>query len=375
MINGNNFNSPKGELRILVAPLDWGLGHATRCIPIINELILLNCAVYIAASGSNYFLLKKEFPTLAILHAPGYNIKYSGKKRWLAFKLAVQFPHIIFLIWKENKWVKKIVSDYSIDAVISDNRFGMHSKKIPSVYITHQLVIKTGHTFSEKLLQKLHYRYIKKYHTCWIPDGKENGLAGELSHQENLPFNISYLGPLSRFERLTDLPKMYDILISISGPEPQRTIFEKIILFELQTSDKRILFVRGLPGEKRVPEIKRESIKIVNHLSAFELNEAFQQSEIIISRSGYTTVMDLVKLEKNAILVPTPGQTEQEYLSRYLKDKKYFYSVDQVNFSLETVLAEAVNFPFIKPKSSFTGYKKIINEFVQSLKTGNIAHQ
>jgi len=223
----------------------------------------------------------------------------------------------------------------------------MNSKKIPSVYITHQLLIKTGNIFLEKIVQKIHYHFIKKYNYCWVPDCKENGLAGELSHQENMTSNIVYVGSLSRFELLKDIPKVYDVLISISGPEPQRTVFEKIILDQLNNFNKKILIVRGLPNENKNLKLDNESIKIVNHLPANELNKAFQQSEIIICRSGYTTIMDLAKLNKNAVLVPTPGQTEQEYLSKYLMKKNFFYSVEQNKFSLNAVYRDASVFQFI----------------------------
>ena len=374
MINSNNFNNHQLKTRILVAPLDWGLGHATRCIPIINELIFQNCEVFIAAEGSGFFLLKKEFPSIVFLRIHSYKIKYSRHKKWLPLKLFIQFPGIIFSIWKENVWLKKIVNKYNIDAVISDNRFGMYSKKIPSVYITHQLLIKTGNVFSEKIVQQLHYYFIKKFNTCWVPDFKESGFAGELSHPENIPSNILYIGPLSRFEKLNDVPKIYDLLISVSGPEPQRTIFEKMILSQLKASDKKILFVRGLP-ENKEPASNIESLKIVNHLSADELNRAFQQSKIIISRSGYTTIMDLVKLGKKAILVPTPGQTEQEYLSHFLMKEKYFYCVEQDKFSLDSVLRNASVFPYSNRAFLMNDYKKVINEFVLSLKSGNFAPQ
>jgi predicted glycosyltransferase len=293
----------------------------------------------------------------------------------LPFKLILQFPRIVFSIRKENLWIKENIKKYKIDAVISDNRFGMYCKKIPSVYITHQLLIKTGSIFSEKIIQKMHYYFIKKYNYCWVPDCKENSLAGELSHQENMPSNVLYVGSLSRFELLKDVPKIYDVLISISGPEPQRTLFEKIILVQLKNFNKKILFVRGLPDEKKSLQTDSESIKIVNHLSSTELNNAFQQSELIISRSGYTTIMDLVKLSKKAVLVPTPGQTEQEYLSAYLMKKNLFYSVEQDNFSLNTVYNDALSFHFINAPSCTNTYKKVINEFVLPLKSGNFETQ
>ena len=375
MINGNNFNKDQLKLRILVTPLDWGLGHATRCIPIINELIKLNCEVFIAADKETFCLLKKEFPTIVFLRLKGYEIKYSLNKRGFSFKMLLQFPKIFYAIRNENKWLKKIVKENNIDAVISDNRFGMHCKNVPCIYITHQLFIKTGKAFSEKIAQKIHNYFIRKYTSCWIPDFKENGLAGKLSHPEKIPSNVIYIGPLSRFDKLPDVEKIYDLLISISGPEPQRTIFENIILSQLKNYSGKALVIRGLPDEKGTLNPPNESIKIINHLPSHELNKAFEQTEMVISRSGYTTIMDLIKLKKSAILVPTAGQTEQEYLAKYLSEKKYFYSVEQQNFSLNTALNNVDDFPFIYLNRPSEEYKKTINEFVLSLKTGNFAPQ
>jgi uncharacterized protein (TIGR00661 family) len=375
LINAKKINTWFSKPRILLAPLDWGLGHATRCIPIINELLKQNCEVVIAADGDPLFLLKKEFPTIVFLRIKGYDVQYSRNRKWFPFKLLLQFPKIIFSIRKENAWVGRIINEYQVDAVISDSRFGLYNKRVPCVYITHQLNIKTGNVFSEKIARKMHDHFIKKYINCWVPDFKENGLAGELSHPVNIPSNVLYVGPLSRFEKINNVTKIYNLLISLSGPEPQRTIFEKMIITQLKSFKKKVLLVRGLPDENKKPLEDSDLIEIVNHLSAEKLNMAFQQSEMIISRSGYSTIMDLVKLEKNAILVPTPGQREQEYLANYLMEKKYFYSVPQHNFSLETTIDHASSFPFNNPAPSISNYKKVINEFVRSLKPGNFTPQ
>jgi hypothetical protein len=243
LINGKNFNSKPPKIKILVAPLDWGLGHATRCIPIINQLISQNCEVVIAASGESYFLLKKEFPYAEIIRISGYKITYSRSGRSLLFKLMLQIPGIIFSILKESFWIKKNLKKYKIDAIISDNRPGIFNYKVPSVYITHQLLIKTGNHFSEKIVQKIHYHFIKKYSYCWVPDCKQDGLAGELSHQKNKPSNVLYIGALSRFEILQEIQYKYEMLISISGPEPQRSVFVKKILFQLENLNMNIVVV------------------------------------------------------------------------------------------------------------------------------------
>ena len=193
----------------------------------------------------------------------------------------------------------------------------------------------------------------------FIPDFKENGLAGELSHPKELQSNMAYIGPLSRFEITSITEKIYDLLISISGPEPQRTIFENIIFNQVKNLEKKVLVVRGLPAEKKKLEPLNSFVKIENHLSAEDLSIAFQQSHIVVCRSGYTTIMDLIKIHKEAILIPTPGQTEQEYLASYLMQKGNFLSVKQKDFSLEDALLKASTFPFIKRNDSMETYKKI----------------
>ena len=365
MKNGNNFNNISPKPRILIAPLEWGLGHATRCIPIIKELLNKDCEVFIAAEGATSYLLKQEFPTLNFLQLKGYRMKYSKKAYALPWKLLAQFPKILFTIYNENKWLKKIVGENKIDAVISDNRFGMYHKKIHSVYITHQLLIKTGNSLTEKIGQRIHYHFIKKYNECWIPDFEVNGLAGELSHPKKLPAKIKYLGALSRFELIVT-EKKYDLLIIISGPEPQRTIFEDQILNELATFTGKVLFIRGLPENTKPMKNENTLVEIMNHLSAEKLNEAILQSDIIVSRCGYTTIMDLVKLQKKAILIPTPAQTEQEYLATYLMENKIFYTVRQKDFVLQKALGFAKTFPYLIPHCDMDNYKNVIDEFVRS---------
>lgn len=293
-------------------------------------------------------------------------MKYSRNKYFLPWKILAQFPKMAFTIYKEHKWLKQMVTDYNIDAVISDNRFGMYHKNIPSVYITHQLFIKTGNRFTERIAQRIHYFFINKYKECWVPDFKVNGLAGILSHPQKLPKKIRYIGALSRFE-VNTAEKKYDVLIIISGPEPQRAIFEEKILNDLKSFTGSALVIRGLPENGN--ELKNENpmVEIKNHLPGKELNTAILRSDLIISRCGYTTIMDLVRLRKNAILVPTPGQTEQEYLASRLKNRRIFYTINQNDFVLQNILREAHTFPGIIPEYNMEKYKNVIDQFVRSL--------
>jgi len=364
-----NFNISDGKPVILVSPLDWGLGHASRCIPIIHELLLQGCEVIIASENGPKALLQQEFPQLTFLPLAGYNIQYSRSKSFLPFRLFTQIPKLIYSINKEHKWLKKAVTKRKIDAIISDNRMGFYHLKIPSVYITHQLHIKTGSSFTEKIADKIHRSFIKKYSACWVPDFAGNmNMAGELSHPKNEFTKAIYLGGLSRFQKKHNIPKQYELVVIISGPEPQRTIFENILFDQLNDYDKKVLFIRGLPGKDDVKKHPNHLITVVNHLAADELNLVMQQCNYVISRSGYTTIMDLVKLQQKAILVPTPGQTEQEYLAKNLFDRKIFFSEKQNKFSLKDALKKAEAFPFAIPSVDMEQYKNVIADFVQSLK-------
>jgi uncharacterized protein (TIGR00661 family) len=363
-----NFNIRGSKPRILVAPLDWGLGHATRCIPIIFKLLQQNCDVLIAADGAGKFLLQKEFPGLAFIDLNGYRIQYSRKKNRLPVKLLLQFPKLIYRVYSERRWLKHIVHQYQIDAVISDNRLGLSHKKIPCIYITHQLQIKTGNRFSESIAQKIHYHFINKYSACWVPDvSGEINLSGGLSHPAVFPKTpVTYLGLLSRFEKI-DAEVKYDLCVLLSGPEPQRSIFEKIVLHDLKKFEGTAFVVLGLPGKLQIVKPGPGQVEIQNHLPAEELGLLLQRSKIIICRSGYSSVMDLVKLLKHAILVPTPGQTEQEYLAGYLQDQHLFYTVQQKDFSLSGALEAFNNFNFSEIRLQQNDYEIVIEVFVQQL--------
>lgn len=374
MIKGKNFNSLQRLPRVLVAPLDWGLGHATRCIPVILALAEHGCEVIIAADGAIKELLQKEFPNLEFVDAKGYEMRYSRKRAWFMVKLFSQILKLLLRIRAEKRWLKRVVEEYKIDAVISDNRLGMSCNGIPSIYITHQLLIKTGNRYADRLAQKIHYRFINKYNACWVPDwAGNNNLAGELSHPAILPaIPVTYIGPLSRFEKSAEQIK-YDCCFILSGPEPQRSIFENIILKELRSYNCEAIIVRGLPQKTVLPEVNNPLIEIKNHLPATELCKLMLQSKTVISRCGYSTIMDLMKLQKRAVLIPTPGQTEQEYLALYLGDKNLFIAVSQNDFCLHDILKKVDDFSFSELNPLDSQFDDTIKNFVtEILKIKNI---
>ncbi|GMN09858.1 glycosyltransferase [Croceitalea sp. MTPC9] len=328
--------------RILVAPLNWGLGHATRCIPIINALLENGYQPYIASDGVALELLQKEFPDIPSFKLSSYKIRYAEKGKNFKIKMIWDSPKVLKAITKEKKEVKKLVKEHQLDGIISDNRLGVYSKKVPCVFITHQLNVLSGNTtwFSSKMHQKI----IKKFAECWVPDvmGKPN-LTGRLGHLKKSKLNIKYLGPLSRFER-DEEDIVYELMVLLSGPEPQRTLLEEHLLKELQYFTGNILFIKGKIQNKQTKEyskLKNGALTMVNFMQSKELENAINSSKLILCRSGYTTVMDLAKLEKRAFFIPTPGQYEQEYLAKRLEkqglapfSKQEEFTIDKLN-SLE----------------------------------------
>ena len=322
--------------KILVAPLDWGLGHATRCIPVIHALLNEGHEVVIASGGRVEQLLRKEFPRLHFVYLKGYGLTYSfWLPAWL--KILFQLPKVFFRMYAEHAALKKIIRSEKIDVVISDSRFGLWNKNICSVYMTHQVMIKCprGLKIFEPLLVRLHRLLIGQYDHCWIPDySGANNISGDLAHKYPLPPNARYVHPLSRYVHKPRKEKCdYDLCVVLSGPEPSRSDFEKICLEALQNYSGKSVLVQGNP-EKKTDE-QKGSVRIVSHLPAKALEELILSSKTVICRSGYSSIMDLVALQKNSLLVPTPGQTEQEYLAQYLSSQKVFKSVRQSEFSIE----------------------------------------
>jgi uncharacterized protein (TIGR00661 family) len=360
-----------GKPRILVAPLDWGLGHATRCIPLIYEMLRQNADVWLAGEGAQENLLSQEFPLLPFLKLRGYRVKYGKTAAGLVRAIFLQLPKLQRAIKTENEWLRIAAEQYQFDAVISDNRFGLYHSAIPSVFITHQLAIKTpfGARIA-RLIQKRNYSFINRFSECWVPDRDgSNGLAGELSHAALFPkVPVYYLGPLSRLERKEIIPIKRRLFISLSGPEPQRTLLENKIVDAIGHYYGTATIVRGLPGEASLIPSTND-IRFFNHLPTDDYNKEMESAEFVISRSGYSTVMDIARLGKKAILIPTPGQKEQEYLAEYLMAKKIALSVMQDNFQLEKALQLAATFDYnITLNENETSLSLVVSSFLDKLR-------
>lgn len=312
--------------RIIVAPLCWGLGHASRCIPIINQLIELGNIVSIASDGEALLLLQKEFPDLDSFELPMYDINY--KYQSMIINMAAQGPKIVSAIKKEKLAAKEIATSWNADIIISDNRLSFRTSKTKNIYITHQLNIPHPNKIISTVANRLHHHFINKYDECWIPDGQgDKSLASKMVKGE-LKIQKHYIGVQSRLIK-QDVNQDIDLAIILSGPEPQRTYLETKLLKKCaHLTNKKIVLVRGTENvAKHIND--NNQIKIHNLLTSQDINNTINRAKLIICRAGYSSVMDLVALEKGAILIPTPGQYEQEYLARELDGKFGFKSVGQ----------------------------------------------
>lgn len=337
--------------RILLSPLEWGLGHASRCLPILNHLLNnLGTEVIVAANGPQAVLIKEAFPNLQIVSPPAYNINYHKNRAATLAKLVLSTPKFASIVRQEHNWLLEFTRNNPLDLIISDNRYGLHHPTIPSFFITHQLQAQTPFgKIGNRFLQQLFYWHINKFSACLVPDFAEpnQALAGKLSHPSKLPKTpVYYIGPLSRLSIPTyeQGDKPISVLAIISGPEPQRTVFEQVILEQwtklqpwLRNPSAQLILIRGLPEQSNnFPAPPHATL--INHLPANELSALIGKAATILCRSGYTSIMDLVPHHPNLWMVPTPGQPEQEYLAQHGASKGWFRTQPQPQFNLALLL-------------------------------------
>ncbi|RYY83522.1 MAG: glycosyl transferase family 28, partial [Chitinophagaceae bacterium] len=332
---------------VLVAPLDWGLGHATRCIPIIQKLRARGFEVLLGGSGASGQLLRDAFPELPYHELPGHIVRYAKTGRGLLWKVGKQLPQLRNIVEAERQWLTTFLNNNRLDAVISDNRYGLHHSSLPSIFITHQLEIRTPFgALGRQLFRRFHYRLIQAFSACWVPDSPHPSLAGSLSHPSVLPhLPTRYIGPLSRFSAASAAGNKWMLAVLLSGPEPQRSIWEAQLLPQLALLNGPVLLLRGLPGSnERLPA--PPNVTVLPHLPTAQLQEALSDASVLLARCGYSTVMDAAALRKRSVLVPTPGQPEQEYLARHLTETGIALCYQQHELDLQRALAAAEKFDY-----------------------------
>ena len=348
---------------ICISPIDWGLGHATRCITLIKAFEKLGYQVYIATEGYHEAILREALPSAQFLHLRGYRIRYAKWGFNLPLVLLFQVPQIIYSIIYEYRWLQKAQAQYKFDLIVSDNRFGFYHKTVPSVFITHQLNLQMHFELATRLFQKIQYAWLKRFTACWIPDieGAHN-LSGILANPKHKPIiPLWYMGCLSR---LIDTP-IYNpsdnsssihsannnknvFLGIVSGPEPQRTLLENLLWKAGNNLNIPFIVIAGTPSKDQPNKLIKENknAKLYAHLAAPELVREIKRAEYIICRGGYTTLMELIPFEKKLIFIPTPGQTEQMYLGKLWEEKNWALCYAQENFKLNIALEEAKDFHF-----------------------------
>ncbi len=346
-----------GTPLIFFAVLNMGLGHASRSLPVMREILSRRWGLLVGSSGRSLAFLRKELPAARFIELPDYNLHYSAKGA-SPLQLIAQTPHLLKLIGEEHELTRKIISREPVRLIISDHRYGCHSGEIPSLFIAHQIrfIAPTFLKPFEFVGALFNRHYHKAYQKVIIPDlrdGSKGLLSGRLSQIKKGDQHYVFAGILSSLHGEKVAAETIDVLVSISGPEPQRSIFEDIILKQIE----------GVPGKKVVPlglpdqEFRKktaDNLEIYSHLDREHLGELFLRSRLIVTRSGYSTLMELAELGKKALLVPTPGQTEQLFLARRFAQKGWFYMVEQDKMQLPHDIEMAQRFPGFTAKY-FTG--------------------
>lgn len=350
----------------LIAPLNWGLGHASRCIPIIQYLTQKNIRVVIASDGDALAFLRQEFPLLPFVELPSYEVQYAADDRF-AKKMVQQLPRFMEAIYREQEAVDEIVRKHMISKIISDNRYGCHHKDTQNYLISHQLkprlngVLRHFSWIAEQLLRL----QFSNFTQVWVPDVETVQLAGELAA---LPIaDKRYIGLLSRIEidaQFLESNDKYELLIILSGVEPQRSILEKKILSQLTNLSIKSILVRGTEDELPSDSIPANTT-IYGRLTSHELSALISKSKYILCRAGYSSIMDLSVTGKKAILIPTPGQTEQEYLGAKLMQEKKYLMQTQAALNIEAALLDIDSYDGISIDDlDRNKYKEMIDKII-----------
>lgn len=334
----------------LISPLNWGLGHSTRDIPIIKELLRNGHEVTVATSGNALALLKREVPECNFILYKDYPTPYSSTRFFLP-KFVASIPILLKAMLNERKRLSQILAENKYDVIISDNRMGVYSDKVPSYFITHQLRFSLPDYLKPFEIGTLYVNafFHTKFTGVIVPDIKPNGMGGNLSGKlanSNIKItNIKtyYAGILTSAE-MKKVDQDLDFLIIVSGPEPQRTKLEEIVLSQVRKLPGEKVVLLGSPQREQHQKLDEHTV-VHSYVSNEEKAELMNRAKFLISRSGYTTMMELAELDKkHGLFTPTPGQTEQEYLSKYYARQGWFLSCSQYKLRFPDNVEEAMKF-------------------------------
>ena len=384
-------------MKVLVAPLDWGLGHATRCVPVVREFLRAGAEVELAVVKANANFFREVFPDLRQRLAPSYNIVYPKHGYNMALWLLKNSVHLNAVMRYEHHFAEEMVERHGYDVLFSDNRFAFYSKNALSIYMTHQRRIAFPRAFAafERIGVMWHANIMRKFDEVWVPDLEiYPGYAGSLSHSGATPGDkpMRYVGTLSRFSEMdaagagknavkaggnapapvdlerdvdlmsvsefmahstnvewnaapevhvagmdgTEMRAAYKVVAVVSGVEPARTQFEQQLREALQQIPGQHMMILGKPSAEQKTWIEG-NIEFHTHLATNDFAEAVKRADFVVSRGGYSTVMDMAELGAKCIFVPTPGQFEQIVLAHDLSKAGYAVEIPADELFAETL--------------------------------------
>jgi UDP-N-acetylglucosamine transferase subunit ALG13 len=363
----------KQAKKILIAPLDWGLGHTTRCMVLVRYLLAKGHFPVMAGTAAQLAFVQQTLPDIETVSINGYNV--TAKDNLLHY--VRQIPKILRAIKEEKLWLDRWLAAHKVDGIISDNRYGLFSESIPSVFVSNQLRILLGcGSVADDVIQHLQYRYINRFSSTWIADaaGSDN-LAGILTHPAIMPHQYAYLGLISQFESVDNSQTILAedaLLILLSGPEPQRSSLSNTLWKSLMGYEGKVIFIEGTDKLNRnAPSefgCSSSNIQHYGKLTNVAMVPLLQQAKLIIAASGLSTVCDIIAWNKKAVLIPTPGQPEQQYIAKHLNGNGQFFAVQQKDFSLEVALSVMKNPKTdIFPPRNFMQYREVLDRWITSL--------
>jgi len=344
---------------VLYAVLNWGLGHATRSVPIIESLLHFGAEVEITSSGLALSYLKKRFPSLTFHSLPDREVLYSknGARSGLIKRALIQSS----INSEQNLFVTGLVRERGFTHIVSDNVYGAYLPDIPSALISHQLSLKVP--FGESLINAKLATWINRFSEVWIPDGPNHLVSGDLASSQKVTIPKKHLGVPSRFMKDNIVEKKYRIGVLLGGPEPQRSILEEDLLKLLKSVEgKKILF----RGSEITDDLLDDSLEITALGDGQEMASKLAACELVIGRSGYSTICDLMVIGSKALLIPTPGQSEQEYLAGRMRIQPQFSTCSQEKLDLERI-KRALNKGF-QSKVRFNYFRsdsKVVDAFLK----------
>lgn len=337
--------------KILLSPLDWGLGHTTRCLPLARQLQTLGAQLYFAGTETQIAIFRKSVPEATFLPLEGYNVRYAQSRQGFMPKLLRQLPGIFQTIQKEHQWLLEMAAKHRFDGILSDNRYGLWHPQIPSVFLTHQPGLKTGFgPAADAFFARFHQKLMRRFGEIWLVDGPHfPGLSGDLAHPAHLPQSSRYIGLLSQFwgEISGNSTPKNSLVILLSGPEPQRSILSQKLWEQVKEFPEiPVIFIEG-KADAPTRKPSSPNVQWAAQCDAAVLQPLLRSARFVVCRSGYSTLMDAAVLGLKLILIPTPGQTEQEYLGKSLFQAQKALCFRQEAFDLKAALEIALDFPFL----------------------------